>query len=107
MEKNQRIGEEEKLQEIAIFVDGVHEYNYTKKVEGNIIHHSLFYSKGQGWSADIRGELCLSLVDNGNGFVIEREIGRTIDYDEVYELGILLDLIDPKKGIDYYKKVEI
>lgn len=106
-EKNQTGEERKEVIELAILLEGVHEYTYRKEGEGDIIQHSLFYSKSQEWSEHIKGEHILTLVDDGNGYKISREIGNHLEYDVLYELGLLLRIIDGQKGVEFYQKVEI
>lgn len=53
----------------------------------------LNYSKEEGWSEKIKGKEIGTLEDDGNGVKID--IGNTklqLDYDELVELYVLLDL---------------
>lgn len=106
-EKNQTGEEGKKITELVILVEGVHEYTYRKEEEGDIINHSLFYSKNQEWSEHIRGERIIEIIDDGNGYKTSREIGNSLGHDELYELGILFRIIDGQSGLEFYQKLEI
>lgn len=74
----------------AIFVDNVHEYDYEELVTDAGVVHNLYRSHGDHWSSHVRGELCLSIIDTGDGFLFNQKIKKNLDYHEAFCLSILL-----------------
>lgn len=76
-----------------IFIDDIHEYDYEKLTQGNIIHHNLYFSKAEQWADFTKGKIAMSIIDDGNGL----EVGKSgkINYSEAEQLFILLKLINP------------
>ena len=74
----------------AIFVDNIHDYDYEEVVQDNGVLHNLYVSHGEHWSSHERGELSLSILDTGDGFVFQPKIKKTLDYHEAFCLSILL-----------------
>lgn len=73
-----------------IFVDNIHDYNY-EEVDGA---HSLYYSNGDQWNEHVKGDIAMTIEDDGNGLKVKfNEKGR-IDYSEAEKLCILLKLIN-------------
>ena len=74
-----------------IFVDDVYEYDYELLADSI---HALYYSNGDQWNEHIKGNITMSIKDDGNGLVVKfNEKGR-IDYSEAERLFILLKLIN-------------
>ena len=97
-------------QSTEIFVDGVHEYSYSKHTDDNgKIVHELKYSDNPIWSVHIRGTLGLKVIDDGNGFRIWSDSGikQKIDYSDAYRLRIMMNFITQDYGkVEFYKKIE-
>jgi len=73
-----------------IFVNDSYDYDYES--EYNI--HVLYRSNASHWSSHARGEVAMTINDDGNGLIVKfNEKGR-IDYSEAQELFILLKLIN-------------
>jgi hypothetical protein len=71
-------------------------YEYDIKVnnmENGDIIYELFRSNAYHWSCDAQGGLCLSIVDNGNGIVING-LEKELDYARQHELRLLLTFIE-------------
>jgi len=51
---------------------------------------SLFHSMGEQWSGDVRGELVLSMTNNGNGVKFDRKL-KKLGYSELLYLRIILN----------------
>lgn len=71
--------------------NGTHEYNLT------VINHgeyertiSLLFSNGEQWTDGVKGEMALSMTDNGNGVKFDRKLNK-LDYSELLYLRILLN----------------
>lgn len=50
-----------------IFVNDVHEYDY-ELLADNV--HVLYYS-GREWSENVKGTICMSIKNDGNGLIIK------------------------------------
>lgn len=75
----------------AIFVEGIHDYNYVEEVTDLGVVHLLFRSNGEHWTSHCRGEEILSITDTGNGFVFNHsKPKKEMDYSYSLELSILL-----------------
>jgi zona occludens toxin (predicted ATPase) len=71
------------------------EYVITETETDNGTLHQLWRSMGSTWSEDVKGELLVSLENDGNGFKYKfkpREKKR-IDYDEIEWLYLLIDFV--------------
>lgn len=75
----------------AIFVEGIHDYDYVEEVTDLGVVHLLFRSNGEHWTSNCRGEEILSITDTGNGFVFNHsKPKKEMDYSYSLELSILL-----------------
>lgn len=78
----------------AIFVDDVHDYNYSEERTENGVVHILFRSNGEHWSSHVRETEVLSILDTGNGFVFNHgKPKKEMDYSDAFELSIILKII--------------
>jgi len=73
-----------------IFVNDVHEYDY--ELTANNVH-IIYYSNGSEWNDHIKGTICMSIKDDGNGLIIKFNEKNRIDYSESEQLFILLKLV--------------
>lgn len=74
-----------------IFVDDVHEYDYELLADSV---HALYYSNGSEWNDHVKGTICMSIKDDGNGLIVKFNEKDRIDYAEAEQLFILLKLIN-------------
>ena len=74
-----------------IFVNDAHEYDY-ELLADNV--HALYYSNGSEWIENLRGTICMSIKNDGNGLQIDVEEKGRIDYSEAEQLFILLKFIN-------------
>jgi len=78
----------------AIFVEGIHDYNYVEKITDTGITHILSRSEGTHWTSHCRGEEILSITDTGDGFIFDHsKPKKEMDYSYSLELSILLKKI--------------
>jgi hypothetical protein len=85
-----------------IFVNDVHDYDY-ELTDNNV--HILYYSNGSQWNNHIKSTICMSIKNDGNGFVVKfNEKGR-IDYSEAEQLFILLKLVSQPAKYEIANKV--
>jgi len=73
-----------------IFVDDAHDYDY-EEVDGT---HTLYYSNGEQWNNFVKGDIAMTIDDDGNGLIVEFNENGRIDYSEAEKLFILLKLIN-------------
>jgi hypothetical protein len=74
-----------------IFVNDLHEYDY--ELTANNLH-VLYYSNTSEWNDHIKGTICMSIINDGNGLIIEFNEKNRIDYSEAEQLFILLKFIN-------------
>lgn len=78
----------------AIFVDGVHEYDYVKKTVSNGTVHLLFRSNSDHWSDHCKDEEIMSITNTGNGFIFNHSRPKKeMDYHYAFYLSILLKML--------------
>jgi hypothetical protein len=77
-----------------IYINGVHEYDYHKlQATLDVTVHTLYFSDDKEWSDDLKKQVAMQLVDNGNGIeLIGVNSKKIIDYLEAEQLHILLRL---------------
>lgn len=88
---------------------GEHEYNIhvetTKKGE----KFTLYYSEIESWVSTTRGEKIMSMINTGNGVILDRKI-KVLNYHELAELRLLLrfeNKINGEVNWDDYKIIPI
>ena len=74
-----------------IFVNDLHEYDY-ELLADNV--HALYYSNTSEWIESLRGTICMSIKNDGDGLIIKFNEKNRIDYCESEQLFILLKLIN-------------
>jgi hypothetical protein len=86
-----------KNKKIVISSDHEYEFDY-KGIENKdgIIKHELYYSKASHWSDHIKGTLAISIIEDGDSLILDREISK-IDYSQANYLKILLNIIFEKE----------
>jgi hypothetical protein len=78
----------------AIFVDDVHDYDYSEKITENGVVHILLISNGEHWSSHVRETEVLSILDTGDGFVFNHgRPKKEMDYHYAFYLSVLLKII--------------
>lgn len=70
--------------------EGQHEYTIIVDDDGEAKKYSLYTSSGIQWSEEYRNKLQLSIIDNGNGLILNRSI-KKLDYSELLHLRLLID----------------
>lgn len=76
-----------------VFVNGVHEYDYEFREEGQNMIHSLYRNHSAIWREDVQGEGLLRIVDDGHGLAFSSKPFSQVDYDQAIHLRILLGII--------------
>ncbi len=71
--------------------ENAHEYNVVVAETDKGVEYSLFTSEGEQWNDHAKGELVLSMVDNGNGVNFSKKL-KKMDYTDVFAVRLLLNL---------------
>ncbi len=83
----------EKSKYLVLDHEGNHEYDLVVIDHGStfaVRTIELYYSNSEQWTSEVRGELVLSMTDNGNGVKFDRKF-KKLGYDEMLEMRILLN----------------
>jgi hypothetical protein len=77
-----------------IYINGRHEYDYHKlEAARNAIVHTLYFSEDEEWGDNMKKQVAMQLVDNGDGIEIIGSCNKKVlDYLEAEQLHILLRL---------------
>jgi hypothetical protein len=77
-----------------IYINSRHEYDYHKlEAAPNITVHTLYFSDDEEWTDNLKKQVAMQLVDNGNGIeIIGINAKKHLDYLEAEQLHILLRL---------------
>jgi hypothetical protein len=77
-----------------IYINGKHEYDYHKlEATPDVIVHTLYYSDDEEWADNLKKQVAMQLVDNGDGVeIIGACTKKHLDYLEAEQLHILLRL---------------
>jgi hypothetical protein len=86
-----------------------YEYDITVEETDNGIKTTLFNSSSSVWSESAKGKEILSMLNDGNGIKFSHKIGKKLNYSELAELRLLLNVenaIDIELNQDGYKILE-
>lgn len=77
-----------------IYINDTHEYDYHKlKATSDVTVHTLYYSDHDEWADNIKKQVAMQLVDDGDGIeIIGACTRKKINYLEAEQLHILLRL---------------
>ena len=77
-----------------IYINSRHEYDYHKlEAIKNVTVHTLYFSEDEEWAENMRKQVAMQLVDDGNGIeIIGACTKKTFNYPEAEQLHILLRL---------------
>ena len=77
-----------------IYINGRHEYDYHKlEATKNVTVHTLYFSDDDSWADNMKKQVAMQLVDNGDGIeIIGACTKKNLDYLEAEQLHILLRL---------------
>ena len=71
--------------------ENVHEYNIVVEETDKGVEYSLFMSEGEQWNDHAKGELVLSMVNDGNGVTFSKKL-KKLDYTDLFAVRLLLNL---------------
>ena len=77
-----------------IYINSRHEYDYHKlEATPSVTVHTLYFSDDDDWSDNMKKQVAMQLVDNGDGIeIIGINAKKQLDYLEAEQLHILLRL---------------
>lgn len=77
-----------------IYINSRHEYDYHKlEATRNVTVHTLYFSDDEEWADNMKKQVAMQLVDNGDGIeIIGACTKKNLDYLEAEQLHILLRL---------------
>ena len=77
-----------------IYINDRHEYDYHKlEATKNVTVHTLYFSDDDSWADNMKKQVAMQLVDNGDGVeIIGACTKKHLDYLEAEQLHILLRL---------------
>ena len=77
-----------------IYINSRHEYDYHKlEATRNVTVHTLYFSDDEEWADNMKKQVAMQLVDNGDGIeIIGACTKKHLDYLEAEQLHILLRL---------------
>jgi TRAP-type C4-dicarboxylate transport system substrate-binding protein len=77
-----------------IYINSRHEYDYHKlEATRNVTVHTLYFSEDEEWAENMRKQVAMQLVDNGDGVeIIGACTKKHLNYLEAEQLHILLRL---------------
>ena len=84
----------ETLYREEIYINSKHEYDYHKlEAAANATVHTLYFSDNEEWADNLKKQVAMQLVDNGEGIEIIGACNKkNLDYLEAEQLHILLRL---------------
>lgn len=71
--------------------ENVHEYNIVVEETDKGVEYSLFMSDGEQWEEHAKGELILSMINNGDGVIFSKKL-KKLDYSDLFAVRLLLNL---------------
>ena len=74
------------------------EYNIFEEDVNEGVEYSIARTKSIVWSTNVREEIVLTVVDDGNGLIFSNDL-KTMDYDIAHCLKLLLFYIDNQQTI--------
>ena len=77
-----------------IYINGKHEYDYHKlEATSDVTVHTLYFSDDEEWADNLKKQVAMQLVDNGDGIeIIGACTKKHLNYLEAEQLHILLRL---------------
>jgi hypothetical protein len=76
-----------------------HEYNIIIEMLPDGTRYTLMASNSPEWSESYVGSELIAAFDNGNGIILDENIGKSMTYYEFAQLTILFDFINKKENI--------
>ena len=80
-----------------------HDYDVTVETTDDGTLYTMYYSRNHYWNEDLRGEKIMSILDDGDEFIINPKFSKTMDYAEMAELFAMLSFINSQEQYGLYK----
>ena len=80
-----------------------HDYDVTVETTDDGILYSMYYSRNHYWDERLRGEKIMTVLDNGDEFVVNPKFNKVMDYAEMAELYAMLNFISSQERYGLYK----
>ena len=71
--------------------ENLHEYNIVIEETDKGIEYSLFMSESEQWEEHAKGELIISMFNDGNGVTFSKKL-KKLDYSDLFAVRLLLNL---------------
>lgn len=85
-----------------IFVNGEYQYDY--ECVGKV--HTLYYSEGEEWCDDVKGQIAMQITDDGNGLIFGKKVrNKKYNYDTALYLTILMKMIHSEYKFEISNKL--
>ena len=80
-----------------------HDYDVTVEFTDAGTVYTMYYSRNHYWDERLRGQKIMTIIDNGDGFVINPKFSKEMDYAEMAELYAILGFINSQEKYGLYK----
>jgi len=80
-----------------------HDYDVTMELTDAGTVYTMYYSRNHYWDERLRGQKIMTVIDDGNGYVISPRPGKNLDYAEAAELFAMLSFISSQERLGLYK----
>jgi len=71
--------------------ENVHEYNIVVEETDKGVEYSLFMSESDQWNEHAKGDLVLSMINDGDGVIFSKKL-KKLDYGDLFAVRLLLNL---------------
>jgi predicted acetyltransferase len=80
-----------------------HDYDVTVEITDDGTLYSMYYSSNHYWNEERRGEKIMTILDDGDGYIVTPKFGKNMDYAEMAELFAMLSFINSQENYGLYK----
>lgn len=80
-----------------------HDYDVTVEYTDAGTVYTMYKSRNHYWDQSVRGQKCITVIDDGNGITINPRTSKSLDYAETAELFAMLSFISSQEIHGLYK----
>lgn len=80
-----------------------HDYDVSVELTDAGTLYTMHYSRNHYWDERLRGEKIMTILDDGDGFIVNPKFSKTMDYAEMAELFAMLSFINSQERMGLYK----
>jgi hypothetical protein len=80
-----------------------HDYDVTVELTDAGTVYTMHYSMNHYWDEKRRGEKIMTIIDDGDGYVVNPKFNKAMDYAEMAELFAMLSFINSQERMGLYK----